>query len=248
MIQIKCPSCAKYCEYPNSFCTWCGTPLPKIKICHNCGHEIEEENNFCTYCGQSKENFQAQDDETIYNTNIDVERISNNLETTRVGSADVNSDSNGSVYKSPPHDTLAKVESEDNNGSLWNLRKGRISKRAYIKFCLYGFLACLLIIIVSMAITYAIGGSGRGVIKGIVFSVIGFVIGMFINMSRRMHDINYSSWYIVGYYCLVPLLLSSIGVDGAKSILASLIIPMVILAFIPSYPKRNKWGDPPVEE
>ena len=59
---MVCPCCGREVDAHNSFCTYCGKILLKMKevaqqsitsqaFCRSCGHQNEVSNGFCTHCG-----------------------------------------------------------------------------------------------------------------------------------------------------------------------------------------------------
>lgn len=241
-MKIQCPSCHNHCQYPNNFCTFCGSPLPQIAICQNCGSKINEDNAFCTYCGMPK-NAAPQNQESAQK-----------LESAKTPN-------NQSHFVDPPNDSVAAPQTDTVSTSssekkqnyferLWKLTDSRLGRHTFtMKAIVYN-----IGIILSLALVMAIYLKEFFVYSLFVTSMIkysGFVVflkcayGLFVTTIARVHDINLSGWYLIGYYVVIFFLLATFNVKNVLIPLFLFVLPQLILMVKNSYPYANKWGEPP---
>lgn len=234
-MKIQCPSCHNNCEYPNNFCTFCGFPLPQIEICQNCGSKIDADNAFCTYCGTPKTPKNSQP----YLTNQ--EKLE--LEPMNISPKNVNQAHTQPHTLSPDN---AQKENKNSWAEFWDIKRGRISRRGFIKESVYIIIATIIIfIIVTISKNLMFPTTNNPIPKAAAFILFFGFLAILVRMAARVHDINLSAWYLVGYYILVPWILSSFNPKGNTLWFIIFSLPVIILMIKPSYPYQNKWGNPP---
>lgn len=275
-MKIKCPSCARYCKYPNSFCTWCGKPLPQIYICKECGREVLEENSFCTYCGTPKDNniqkstvileksdVQSEEQVTEIQQPNSPQNLVQSIQTTEVEYVEVNGppitrqtyqihSSTNSFTNDVDSNVNKNCQSyevntpEKKQSRFFSRKNGRYNRSEFWWRALLNLIIFFIVfaILGSMGRNRAIYQMGAIVYGIITFIGWGFFFSFLFCMAKRIHDINYSAWYLVGYYIGVPSVASLMGLKSNAIWLCIFVIPFVALLLIPSYPETNKWGPP----
>lgn len=239
-MKILCPSCHNECQYPNNFCTICGSPLPQIEICKKCGHQIANEDNFCTYCGQPKESQPTKYKEQLINP------IPQNNQQTAASSSALLAQSSINSQQNNLAKITNKEKSPSDAESFSHLKCKRINRKVFRKRLFLIIIAVIIYVIVAVIaklILFPVEMYMPG--KAESLSIAGGIFAIFLNMRYRIHDINLSSWYLAGYYIIGPWILSLIYPKADTAFLIMILLPVLILLIKDSYPYANKWGNPP---
>lgn len=182
-----------------------------FKICNHCGSRLNANDNYCPKCG------------TQYQATTNTPQ---------------------------PTEVEYQVEQErKNKGWLSSFIgfKGRLPRSIFLKVILGYILTWAIVLGVLMFLAYLeVNHKTRiipysvamGFVKILGLTTIFSLLGI---SAQRMRDLNYSAWYLVGYYILLGFL-SSFHLGNILGIAA--LLPYLVFAFKDSYPYENKWGKP----
>lgn len=189
----RCPNCDSLLPDQSIFCGNCGLKQENTneKKCNKCGNSIPLDSNFCPHCGIST----TRNSEVVNDTST-----KNPLTTESSSSPQINLETTNSINAIPlcTYDLDPYILSEIDNFKFSFTQKyaefnGRASRGEYCRYVLIQTLLLLLVMVISIFITYISKKSEYILWAVFLFDVIFFLPSLSI-ATRRAHDLDNPGW------------------------------------------------------